>query len=76
VVQLRVSGTIRKATGVYAKPGSIIAKHAILIDPTVSSPTDIFIQQFFIASTLTKLEFVDPRSGAVLYSATQIEQAD
>ncbi|WP_188916210.1 hypothetical protein [Caulobacter rhizosphaerae] len=47
-----------------------------MIDPTVSSPTDIFIQQFFIASTLTKLEFVDPRSGAVLYSATQIEQAD
>ncbi|WP_143093817.1 hypothetical protein [Caulobacter sp. UNC279MFTsu5.1] len=73
-VLLRISGTIREATGVYADKGSIVSKPAILHDATISEPTDTFVMQYFIAADITKVEFIDPRSGEVIYTTTDIDK--
>ncbi|HEY5336578.1 MAG TPA: hypothetical protein VIJ85_00115 [Rhizomicrobium sp.] len=65
-LRLRISGTVNKASGVYAINGSVISEHDIITDATVSEPEDIWIKQYFIAVSFTKAEWIDTRTGAVV----------
>jgi len=65
-LRLRVSGTIGKASGVYAVTGSVISKHDIITEATVSEPEDVWIKQYFVAVSFTKAEWIDTRTGGIV----------
>jgi TonB family protein len=65
-LRLRLYGTIKKASGVYATNNSAVSEHDLITQPTVSDPDDIWIKQYLIAVDFTKAEWIDTRTGAVI----------
>ena len=65
-LRLRLYGTIKKASGVYASNNSIISEQPIITEPTVSDPTDIWIKQYLISVDFNKAEWIDTRTGTVV----------
>ena len=65
-LRLRLYGTLKKASGVYASNNSLVSEQPIITEPTVSEPTDFWIKQYLIAVDFTKAEWIDTRTGTVV----------
>ena len=65
-VSLRVTGKIKNAEGIYAEKNSVLSRHYLITEATVSTPLDVLISQWLIAVNIEKAEWIDSRTGEIL----------
>lgn len=65
-IRARLTGKVIKADGVYAEKASAIMRKSLVTDATVASPMDTLIDQYGVAISVEKVDWLNARTGLPL----------